>query len=827
MRIAPTRFSLGGGLVTDVRVGIRRLGRRPWFAAIAVASIAVSTAALAAMFSVLNATELRSLPYAAGERLSILYTRHDSSSSSPGSDGPSGNYAALTEYRRRLRSFDRLEGVSVVTKRVDVDGTPGDALTGRAATPGFLSMLSVRPLLGRWIADYDTIAGAERVIVLSHSFWSANYGGDAGIVGKRIALRDRFPFAAPANNYLVIGVLPSSFVWDQRGVFWVPISASEPQTRMSVSPIGLLRSGVSMHVADEEARAVGRDLAGALEQTRPPGDKSLGGKLEVRATPLWDYLHERVGGKAGRLALFGLAFSVLVLAVANVLSLSLLDAQARRLEFAVRRALGASRRRVARQTLIEAGVLSVPASLVGLVVSPPLIRLTSEKLKLTALGVAPSLDGTAVIVTTIVGFLIAVVLGLAPGMVYASRDFTDGTAVRGIVATTRRVRASHGLLVVVESAMAIVVLTGAGLVVKELNRLGSQELGYAPDRLAYLAAPIGPPRPSPEVVARGNDAVARLRAIPGVTGVAVAAADLAIQLRSDIAPTRLPPTAPRAVFDVTPDYFSLLQIPVVRGRLFAATDDASHPDVAILSVEAARRLFPAVDPIGRKLALTGMGPGDIDTWTTVIGVVGDARVHEDPINPRQAIVYRPFDQGRPFTLQLIARGSTAGSPTYATFRDAVRPLGEGPTAQWTVSFLEDDVRKYLATPRFTAVSLTSLAVVGLSLALVGIFGVTAYSVTVRTREIAIRVALGAKAQRIVAAIVRESVMFVILGVFVGIVLSAWMGRLMQPFLHGASPFDGTVYVVAPLVLLGTTFIACLIPARRALTIDPARALRFE
>jgi hypothetical protein len=486
---------ISSGIVSDAKVGIRRLLRSPWLSAIAVLSIAISTAALAATFCVVRATEFRKLPYASSDRLSILYTRHDSASSAPGSDGPGVSYVTFMELRRRVRSLERFEAISVVTKRLDVDGAPGDQITGRAATPGLLAMLSVKPLLGRWIADYDTLPGAERVIVLSHAEWLKTYGGDRSAVGKSVLLRDRFPVSAPANRYTIVGVLPPGFVWDQRGAFWVPLGPSEPQTLTAVSPIGLVRRDLSLRLADEEVRAIGRDLGDVIEQVRPPGDKSLGGKLELRSTPVWNYLHDRVGGGAARFALFALALCVLVLSVANVLSLNLLSARVRRIEFAVRSALGASRGRIARQTVTEAIVLTTPACVLGLLFAPPLIRVASDKLKVAALGVSPSVDGTTLLTITAVALLIAVVLGLTPGLMYSSRDVTDGTAIRGSSSAAWRVTNLHRVLVVVETVMAIVVLTGAGLVVRELNRLAFQELGYSPS---------GPPTSPRRLVLRGR-----------------------------------------------------------------------------------------------------------------------------------------------------------------------------------------------------------------------------------------------------------------------------------------------------------------------------------
>ncbi|MGH7616687.1 MAG: ABC transporter permease [Gemmatimonadaceae bacterium] len=284
------------GVAAEVRVASRRLIRARWFAGVTIVSIAASTAVLAAMFAVASSTDLRHLSYDPGGRLSVLYTRHDSSSSAPGEDGPGFSYSAFTDYRLRARSFGRLEAVSLVNKRPDVNGVPGDAILGHAATPGFLSMLGVRPAAGRWFTSDDTLAGTPRVVVLSYAYWSASYGAEAGLVGKRIMLRDRFPAGAPPVAYTVIGILPRDFIWDQRNTVWIPMSRDEPQTRASITPIGVLRADIALSVATDEGRAIAGDLADVLDLSRPPGDKMLGGHLTIQATSWRTYVHERVGG---------------------------------------------------------------------------------------------------------------------------------------------------------------------------------------------------------------------------------------------------------------------------------------------------------------------------------------------------------------------------------------------------------------------------------------------------------------------------------------------------------------------------------------------------
>ncbi|MEP6491696.1 MAG: ABC transporter permease [bacterium] len=812
---------------SDLRFGWRRLVRHPFVAIVAMASIAVSTAAVGAMFSVLSSTDWRQLPYASAERLSTIYTRHDAASSDPRSDGPGLSAAVFAEYRRRARSFERLEAVAVVTKLADEPDATPELTAGHAATPGFLSLLGVHPIMGRWFVDSDTASGAAHVAVLSYAYWQSRFGGDPAAIGKSVVLVDRFPPNVPPNRYEIIGVLPRSFEWDATSTFWLPISASEPQSTTSVGAVGPLRSGVSIAAANAELMAVAGDVGDLLEQMRPPGDRLLGGKLEVHATLLRDYLHDRVGGQTARVALFVLTMAILVLAIANLVFLNVLSTEARRGELAVRRALGAALRRLVRQTVVEAALVAVPGALAGVMLCGPLVRVAADRLHVAELGVVPTLDAATVGAMGVVALVITMALGVVPAIAVVRRDVANGMLGRGNGGSLRKVIAPQRVIVVVESAIAVVVLTAAGLVVKELARLEFQEVGYKPANVVLLSAPLRRPRPAAEMRSFGAEAMARVAAIPGVTGTAILATDFSVHLRGDAMSDRLPPTVPRAVVGITPDLFNVLGVSVAKGRAFTNSDNASRPAVVILSAEAARRLFPGADPIGRTLALTGMGPAEADVWTTIVGVVGDARVREDPTSPKQAVVYRPFAQARPFMVQVVARVAAKSDATYPTLRAAVAPLTSGPPGNWTVTFLQEEVGKYLVTPRFTAMSLSSMAAIALALAVIGIFGVTATSVSLRTREIAIRVALGAKSERIVLSIVREAALPVVLGLAVGLWASAGMSRLTKALLHGSSPFDASIYVTASIVLLGTAFVASLLPARRALRIDPARALRFE
>ncbi|HTE45674.1 MAG TPA: ABC transporter permease [Gemmatimonadaceae bacterium] len=827
MRIKRSSTWSWGAVSADLTVGRRRLARRPFASVIAIVSIGVSIAVVGAMFSVLATVDLRAFPYAFADRLVTIYTSHDASSRDPGSEGPGLSYAAFVEYRRRSRSFERLEASATVTKMAGEADAAVEIIHGHAATLGFLPMLGVQPVLGRWFLDRDTVSGAARVAVLSYDYWKTRFGGDPAIVGKPLMLLDRFPPDAPPKRYEIIGVLPRTFAWDASSSYWLPMGAGEPTSLTTVDVSGRLRPGVQVPNASAEVETIAGDVRDLIEQVRPPGDRSLGGTLTVRAARLDDYRRDRSGGKAARLALFGMTVCILALAVANLLFLNLLSAEARRGELAVRRALGAERRWLIRQMVVEAALVVAPGLLLAIPLSTPLVLLASEKLGTAVFGVVPTVDAVAIGVMGLIALAITVILGVVPIAVIARRGVADGLLGRANAGSLTGVVLPQRAIVFVETAIAIVVMTAAGLMVKELFRLEYRELGYTPSRVVLVSAPPSRPRPALEVRALGATARSRVASVPGVSRTAILATDFTVHLRGDGMPERLPPTIPRAVFGITSDLFGILGVPVIKGRSFTDADDASHPDVTILSGEAARRLFGDTDPVGRKLALAGMGPTEVDTWTTVVGVVGDARVRDDPTSPRQAIVYRPFAQAHPFIVQVAARVNARTNAIDQALRAAASPMATGVRDKWTVTFLEDDAAKYLATPRFTAISLTMLAAVGLFLTVMSVFGVTATSVSLRTREIAIRVALGASSDRIVWPIVRETVIPVVLGLSVGLATSAEMNRLMKSLLHGSGAVDGWVYVLASILVVGAALVASTLPARRALRIDPSAALRFD
>jgi len=811
----------------DLVVGRRRLLRRPFVSLVAIVSIAISLAVVGAMVSVVSKVDFRDYPYAFADRLVAVYTRHDASSRDPGSEGPGLSYAAFLEFRRRSRSFERLEAASTLAK------LPGDAdavaeiVPGHAATPGFLSMLGVQPKMGRWFLESDTASGAPPVAVLAYAYWMSKFGGDPGIIGKSLTLLDRFPPDAAPKHYQVIGVLPRTFAWDATSSYWLPLGAAEPSSLATVDVLGRLRPDVLVRSASAEAGRIAGDVRDLVEAARPPGDRSLGGSLEVRATRLADYRRGRNAGKEGRLALFALAASVLVLAVANLLMLNLLSTEARRSELAVRRALGSSRAWLIRQMVVETSLLVAPGLLLAALLSVPLVRLASEKLHTATLGVVPTLDGPTVGVMVTLAFVIAIVLGVVPVLVIMRHDLVDAIMGRATRASLAGIIMSQRAIVFVESAIAIVVMMAAGLVVKELRRLEFRELGYTPSGIVLIGAPPTRPRPTSDVKALGVDALSRVAAVAGVSRTAVLATDFTVHLRSEGMAERLAPTIPRAIFGITPNVFDILGIPLIKGRSFTNADDASHPYVTILSLEASRRLFGDANPVGRKLALTGIGPAEVEVWTTIVGVAGDAHLRDDPTAPKEAVVYRPFAQARPFVVQVVARVGKRTNAIDQELRAAVAPLAAGPRNRWAVTFLEDDVDKYLATPRFTASSVSGLAALGLFLLLVGVFGVTATSVSLRTREIAIRLAIGASSERVLWTILRETVFPVVLGFGVGLGLSLEMGGLMKSFLYGSTPFDTVLYVVTSLMLIGAVCVASMLPARRALRVDPSSALRLE
>ncbi len=808
----------------DAAFALRQLRKVPAFAAIAVFTLALGIGATTAIFSLLDAVVLQPLPFAHPERLVFLWTTHrgEDRSTSP------GNYL---EFKRSLRSVEALAASQNASfNLVEGDGSP-ERIDGGRVTAGYFETFGIRPVLGRTFTPSEDAPGRERVVVLSHRLWRERFEGSPRALGQVLHLN--------GLPYTVVGVMPASFSLrstDSR--LWVPLALpAEEVTNYGNSYLivrGRLRPGVTGKAAEAEMAGV----VSRLRQLDPAANTDKGARLEP-------YLDRLLGGYRQRLLiLLGAVGCVLLIACVNVANLLLARGAARGREIAIRAALGAGRRRIVRQLLTESLVLSLAGAGLGILlaalgleglvaISPPGVP------RLEAAGI----DATALACALGLGLLSSLVSGLVPALRSARPDLQGmlKEGGRSLGAGSPRDRVRMGLLVT-EVALALVLLAGAGLLIRSGLALQKVELGFDP--AGVLTAQICLPDTSvpdtglPETAPTGPDPavaavermVAGLSRRPGVVSAAAVSIlplsgnDTSSRLTIESQPRRQGEEIHGSSREVTPEYFHTLGIPIVRGRALTAADRQGAPQVAIVNQTLARQAWPGADPVGRRLAYTGDENGP--DWVEVVGVVGDVRLGNLDAEVRPAF-YVPMEQSRvpreDLSVALVAR--TAGDPAglAPALRSAVHEVNPRLPVYDVATF--DEIRSFsTATERFNRLMLTALGVIGLLLAVVGIYGVIAWFVSQRTQEIGLRMALGATQGRVLGMVTWQAFRPVLVGLALGVVGALAATRVLSGLLFGVTATDPLTFAGVLAVLATAALVASWVPARRAAQVDPTRAL---
>jgi len=807
--------------VQDVRYALRTLRKSPGFTTAALLTLALGIGATTAIFSVLHGVLLRPLPYHAPRELVRVYDVSPANGIEHGLFSPD-DFADLAA---DSSAFASMAAYLYAPGQIGVDlagaGEPS-RLTDALVSSRFFHTLGVAPELGRVPAPSEYLAGADRVVVLSDALWRGRFGGDSTVVGRTVTL-DGTPFT-------VVGVMPASFAYPGPDAdVWVPISLITddqiPRRRdvRWMSVVARLRPQVTVAAARRRAAAVIARLA----RTYPQADGSW---TDARVVGLHDAITGDV--RPALLALFGAVGLVLLIACVNIANLLLVRTTGRSREIAVRTAFGATRSRVARQFLVESLVLAGIGGALGLALATWTVRV----LVTMADGAIPR-AGAVGLDLPVVGFagVVAVVSAMIFGMLPAWR--AAHADVRGLheggrgAAGGRRRREVRTGLTVAETALAMLLLVGAGLMVKSLLRLTHVDPGLHADRVLTMSVVVSSVRhPTSEARAAYRDALLeRLGALPGVVAVG-GSKTLPLHGGGERYGFTIPGRASDAgappmteTYIVTPGYFAALGIPVLRGRAFTAADrpsaDAagSMPGV-VVNRSFARRYWPGVDPVGKTLALG-------NTTIPVIGVVGDVR-NDGLADAPTAAVYAPISVFSRSHLSLFLR--TAGDPLalIGPARRAIRSLDPEQTIT-DVTTVDALVSTSVAQPRFFTVLVALFAGLALGLSAVGLYGVLAFNVQERTRELGIRIALGAERDRVLAMVFRESMALTGGGLAVGAVGAVLLTRLLASQLYGVSPTDPATFVASAIVLALVAAGASTIPARRATQIDPMEALRHE
>jgi len=802
-------------LVRDLRYAVRALRKSPAFTATSVAVLALAIGANTAMFSVLNAVLLRPLPYRSPEELAMLWT------GIPGQN-LQGRPAYLTveEWRRQSKSFADMAVFDPVSVTLtDADGA-GKISVARIS-PNFFSLLGVQPLQGRSFSAEEA-EERRRVALISHRFWQARFGGSRDAIGSSIELDGRFS--------QIIGILPAGFqvarlnadvdVWEPHTMFpdWEARRGARGAGSWFV--VGRLRPNVTVDQAQAEMSPIAR----VLDEELPAADRNRGITLVS--------LSQYVVGSRSRLALWmltGAVFCVLLIAAANVASLSLARSVSRAREMAIRATLGASPARIVRQLLAESVTLAALSGLLGTWLAVAGIRL------IRALGPGDlarlneaSLDLRVLAWALAISLLTGILVGLAPALTMLRRNLRlsgeeGGRSVSGGLAT-RRIRRA---LVVSEFALAIILLAGAGLLVRSWLSVERVDPGFRPERvLSMQLSTTAFFAPAQRANFYGR-VLEQIESLPGVESAGIIG-DLFISSDSEeilTTESNAGITSERLRLrrdEASGRFFTTLRTPLLRGRFFSVEDGPDAPRVVIINDAMARHLWPGRDPVGRRIKL---GPRDSDRpWLTVVGVVGDMRRQGLETEPIQQM-FEPLAQN-PSGLETLLVRTSSDDPVQmvATIRAAIGRVDKD-APLYGVTTLEERLGAYLTERRFQTSLLIGSAVVALLMAAIGIYGLILYSVATRTQEIGIRMAVGAQAGDIFRMVVREGLQLSVTGLTLGLVGALLVGRAGSSLLFGVTATDPLTFTTVSLVLTAVAAAACYFPARRAMKVEPIVALR--
>lgn len=807
-------FALLETTAQDIRYALRTLRKSPGFTTTSVAVLALAIGANTAMFSVLNAVLLRPLPYKSPEQLVMLWSENPSQNLREGRTA----YWNVEQWRSQNKSFVDMaffDGVSATLTTAD----RAEKISVLRTSPNLFPLLGVPPLHGRIFTAEET-EQRQRLALISHRFWQIRFGGSFDAIGASIHLD-----GAPSR---IVGILPADFRFGDEDV-WEPYTMYpdwEAVRRGRGAGFWAVIARLRPNVALEQAQAEMNVIARRLDKQLPLAQRNRG----ISVMPL----SVHVIGPRPRLALWMLAgavFLVLLIAATNVASLSLARSASREKEIAIRAALGAIRARIVRQLLAESLTLAVVSGLLGLWVAQAGMRLIlavkpGDLARLNEIGLDPQVLGWALALCLLTGILV----GLAPAITMARRNLRPsgqegGRSISSGVAT-RRIRRA---LVVAQFALAIVLLAGAGLLVRSLLSVQNVDLGFRPERV--LSVSLAPPASTAPAqrVSFYKRVLEQVEPVPGVESAGITSE---LFLSGSAAQVVIAEGDARSVSErrqfrsdeLSEGLFKAIGTPLLKGRFFSAADGPDSPPVAIINEAMARQMWPGRDPVGKRFKLGSEGPGN--PWFTVVGVVGDMRrqgLESEPI-PQ---MFEPLAQNPPRRAILLVRTSMADPLKLAGAVQAAVRRVEKYAPMYGVTTLENQLGAFLTERRFQTSLLTGFSIVALLMAAIGIYGLIQYSIATRTHEIGIRMAVGASAGEIFRMIIGEGLKLSLTGLALGLAGALWLGRAGSSLLFGVTATDPLTFITVSLLLTAVAIAACYFPARRAMKIEPIAALRQE
>jgi putative ABC transport system permease protein len=822
-----------GTTLQDLRYAVRTLARQPGFAAVAVLTLAVGIGANTAIYSVVNATLLRPLPYRNPDQLMQVSLTMPSFHGRPPVDDMVWSYPKYEAFRGLQKVFEDAALYRSANFNLTGTGEP-EQIRGEIVTAGYFRVLGIAPQVGRvFRPDEDATPERDMVAMLSHHLWTTRFGADPAAIGRTLQL--------DLKTYLIVGVLPAGFrPLSGAADVWLPIHTLTARTlggaqSHSYQMVARLRRGVNASQAKAEVARLGARIEEVYPDRRVKGWGAKALTLgEARIDPTI---------RTAVLVMFGAVGFVLLIAVVNIANLLLARGTARSREIAIRLAVGASRARLVRQLLTESLLLSSAGAIAGLAIAYAGVRALDiinpangtafgrRMSGLTVLGLTSiRLDLNALLFTAAVALFTGVVFGLAPALHTSRAGVADHLKSGGAKRSNRALGLFTGrnLLVISEMALAMVLLVGAGLMIKSFGRLMATRIGI--DAENVLTVRINLPGATPEAAASAffQELETRLAALPGVQSAglgdcfALAGGCSGTSITFPDRPPVTEGTQPSVgVLWISPAYFHTLRIPLLRGRWFTESDRKGSPNVVVINETAARRFWPGEEAIGH---LIRVGQGGMDQ-AEVIGVVGDVRYRQLDELP-QPDVYMSYLQSPRWGMLANVRSALSPADLTESIRAQAHSLNRE-LPLFDIKTMDQRIREATGRARFSVILLAVFAAIALILSAVGIYGVMAYVVTQRTREIGIRMALGARPADVLGLVVGRGGWLALAGIGIGIAGALFATRVLATLLYEVRPYDSATYITIGCGLLAVALLASYIPARRAAMVDPSAALRAE
>jgi len=800
-------------LIQDLRYAIRMLLKKPSFTIIVVLALGIGIGADTAIFSVVNAILLRPLPYKNFDRISMIWM----SNPKLGVSEDWHSYPNYVDYKEQNQVFEDMAAFNTRSFNLTGAGDPV-RVVGVWNTASLFSVLGVDAALGRTFTEDEQEPGKDMLVVLSNGLWRRNFGGDASVIGQQISLN--------GINRTVIGVMPASFSFPEKTTeFWVPLTVTpqrkQARNAISYKAVGRLKPGVTLAQAQADMAAIAKRL----------DDQYFQSDYGVNLRLIHDQETHTV--RSALLVLLGAVGFVLLIACANVANLLLARAAMREKEVAIRLALGARRWRIIRQLLTESVLLGVLGGAVGLLLAvwglSALVALAPADIpRLDQTGI----DARVLAFTLGISLVTGLIFGLVPALQASRPDVNDALKEGGRGSTGGGGARIRNLLVVSEIALSLVLLVGAGLLIRSFMRLQQFELGFNPEHLITMRVqlPGSKYKERKQVADFFQQLFERIEAVPGVQSAgAISTIFLSDTPNSTNFAIEGRPQATGAqsievpLDAVSAKYFKVMGIPLISGREFDDRDAIGTPPVAIINETFANRFFAGEDPIGKRYVYGGPAPDN--PWITIVGVVGDMRRtgFDRPVRPE---TFLPESQNPDNALTIVARTSTDPASFAGMLRDQVWSIDREQSV-YDIKTMDQTLSEMLSQRRFNMLLLGVFASVALLLAALGIYGVISYSVSQRTHEIGIRMAMGAQSRDVLSLVVRHGLVLTGAGIAAGLIASFGLTRLMATLLYGVSATDPVTFIAIPVVLAGVALGACFVPARRASRVDPIEALRYE